>query len=308
MKSTTINNSNPLLIIPNITKQKISAANSVQPISAGLIVTIFLLAHRAQISASLPKMEKQSIQQLASAKWNARQFAKAPIVRSTIASIVVAETLMFEQNVWSNMTTDEAQNYAMNIYNDLLTSQITPGCRILPNNVINSNNIKSHRQALMAKYVGIWQATPIYEPNSIIKNITICNLNGNELGKQIISLHQNLQLEIDETFNSIIMDSKNQDSFAEALSACITEYLLSEDEELLFEDAITISSKDNLFPLERLISNVSRPLPIDNSYNEPINEELLSSPLFSYVAAQNESIKPNKKKAKPSPKRKPKAK
>jgi hypothetical protein len=292
-----------ILILPEITKQKVIAADNIFPISTGLIIISILLAHRAQISSTLTKLTKQEIQQLPSMKWNAKQIAKSPIVRKTIAQLVVAETLTHEIYKFTKTNIEEANKIIVQTVENLAQSTPKAGSKILPPRAINENNLTSHRMALMAKYIGIWQAKPLYDPNSILKNISPTFLNPDELGKLVVLMHENLQIPIEKKYSDVYNSSKEK-SHLEPLKSIVNEHLFEfneeendEDEKIIFDDAINFGTTNNITLIENIFPFISRPMPIESKFNEKIPEGLLNSPLFSYVANMNVKTAKEEKKS-----------
>lgn len=314
-----ISNTNPIVIVPDITKQKIKAAQEMNSMSIGLIITTVLIVHRAQLAAVLQKMEKQEIQQLPSIKWNAKQIAKADQVRLFMARLVVAETLNHELNTFKDLNINEAREKADSIAQELAATPPNPGIKILAPRAINANNLCSHRLALIARQVGTWQARPIYDPTSIVKNISITSLSGNDLGKLIVQMHQNLELDIDDTFDEAFKNSSSQEPHADALRAVIDEFLQSSDDEnkLVFNDAINLGSENNKVPIENLFPFLERTKPYENIEEVSLTPEQLTSPLFNHALNLNEKLVKEVRKTSPvinkkkepssSPKPKPKS-
>lgn len=295
-------NNKPFLIVPEVTKQLVVAANSISPISAGLITTIVLLVHRAQISAKLLNFKKQAVQQLPSIKWNAKQLAKAPIIRALIANLVTANTLNYELKFIRPLTVDEAQKHAQTRSEDLVDNSPSPGAKVLSPRAINEKNLKSHRHALMARNVGTWQARPIYDPTSVVKNVSPAILSANELGKLIVILHETFGIELDETFESILVKSEDPDRYKEAIRAVIDQHLntnaYAEDKEntIVFDDAIDFNSPDNKTPIESVFSFIQRPKPFLEVFEQSLSPELINSPLFNYALNINKELTQDVKK------------
>lgn len=310
------NNNKPILIIPNVNKQLIQAAEDIESTSVGIIILIILLAIRAQITSYLSQsqFDKQFIQQLASVKWNARLLAKLPIVRQLKACLSIAETSYFELSHLKNLGSEEQMEYIIDLAYELASSPPDPKAKTLNPRAINEYNIKSHRLALMSRYTGIWQAQPLFNPDSLIRNISIATLTPEELGKLILELHTTLEIKVEPSFSRAILKAKeenNPNPLTQALKTVVDEQFSEEIDgpKIIFEDAITLDTPNNLLPLETLFPFIVRTKANDSFLNEsPIPSELLKSPLLSYAANMNEKIKAEFKKTTPKPKRAAKSK
>jgi len=281
----------PMIIIPEITKQKAQAALSIGSLSIGITTLIFILTHRAQMAFSLPKMKKQDIQQLPSVKWNAKMIAKNYMIRLTIAKFIIAETLHYQLEKFTNLNEEEANELLIQTVEELATTIPKPGAKLLAPRAINEKNILSHRSALMAKYIGIFQAKPLYDPGSIIKNTSIVLLNPVELFKCIISLHESLQIPLNENLQAAL-DSGNDSNYSKALMTIINDTLFEqiEQEPICFDDGIDLNTEDNKFPLEEILPLVNRPKPEKLTPVTQIPKAFLTNPLFAYAVGANERI------------------
>lgn len=301
------NDKQSMIIIPEVTKQKTQAALSLGDMSIGITTLIFILTHRAQIAYSLQKMKKQDIQQLPSVKWNAKMIAKSYTIRTTIAKFIIAETLHHQLEKYTNLSEDEVNELLSQAVEELATATPKPGAKLLAPRAINENNILSHRLALMAKYIGIFQAKPLYDPSSIIKNTSIVLLNSVELSKCIIRLHESLQIPLNESLQKAL-DSGNDSQYRDALREIINDTLF-EQGPVCFDDGIDLTTEDNKFPLEEILPLVDRPKPEKLTPVTQIPIAFLTNPLFAYAVGENEKIaKENKIVKKPASKLKTAAK
>nr|YP_009144873.1 hypothetical protein [Euglenaria anabaena]AKJ83320.1 hypothetical protein [Euglenaria anabaena] len=322
MMNTNIKNERQMIIIPELNKQKVLAAEKIGSMSAGLTTLTFVLVHRAQISASLITLKKQDIQQLPSVKWNARLISKCPIIRRTIIKIVIAETINYELDEFVGLNPDQISNRLNETIDDLSQTVPTSGMRILPTRAINKTNLKSHRLAYIAKLVGIFQAKPLFEPGILIKNTSIILLSFEELAKLIIKMHENMQIPFDERIANALMTG-NETTLTEAIKEIINEEIFNNqvddiNNNIRFEDAIDLNTSDNKTMLEQMFP-ISRSKPTEINEKSPLPENYLTNPLFAYAVSINEkqisetkkvskTTNATSKSAKPSPKRKAPAK
>ena len=285
-------NTKTIVVVPEITKPKMLAAENINTNSAGLILLTFLLAHRAQISATLNQLQKQDIQRLESIKWNAKQIAKNPIIKSFAVRLVVAETINYEFNNISNFTKEQLEEVVETIVQDLENSSPNRDAKILNPRAINTSNLKNHRLAKLAQLNGIWQARPIFEPNTIIKNHPAAALGPDEFTNTIIDLHESFGINLDPKLQSLIVESGNKtESLKTVINDLFAESLQSGGTNLTFNDTIDFKSPNNLTPLEGFMPFISRPLPDTLLHNQgSLPNELLSNPLFSYGASINAAL------------------
>lgn len=282
----------PCLIIPQINKNQVLAAETIAPTSSGLIILTLLLIHRGQVRANLLEHEPKFIQQLPSIKWNAKQIAKNPVVKEFNARMIVAETIFYDMPKMRGMSQEKVTEYAENITNDLILSHPDPKAKILNSRALNDDNIMGHRKALMTRNTGVWQAQALFNPENIIKNTNLARLGIEEIGNLISELHNSLGIALDPVFTQAYNEAINigdKSPYINAIKATIQEYLVSTSDEfdkIVFEDAVNLDFKDNKTPLESLFPSLIRTKTNDLSGNtEPFAQELLESPLFSY--AQN---------------------
>lgn len=289
-------NNKPLIVIPEITKPKILAAEAINSTSGGLIILTLLLAQRAQISSSLPQYQKQDIQQLESIKWNAKQIAKTSIIRNFVVQLVLADTINYEMNKIKSLSKEEIDEYINYLAKDLVQSSPNRDAKILHPRAINQSNIKSHRLALIARYIGIWQARPIFEPYQIIKNHPAQALNAEQLSDIIFELHNTFDINLDSRLNELISSKLSKE---EALITFIKEYFKDnmQDEKIIFSDIVNFKSVNNITPIEKLMPFIERPIPDTLISGEDFfSTELLANPLFNYGNNVNNTInKENKR-------------
>lgn len=306
----------PHIIIPLVNRNQMMAADSITPASASLIILCILLAHRAQIRATLASNDPKFIQQLASVKWNAKQLAKSPIISELNSCLVIANTLHFELPNIRNLAHDEATEHVKCVTLDLIESSPDPKAKILNSRAINDDNIKFHRLALKARNIGAWQANPIFNYNEIIRNTQISKVTGEDLGQYITELHNTLNISIDPDFEDNYNDAVKENDptpYTTALKKVVDERFVSHNpeelKEIIFDDAINLNNSNNLVPIEELFPSIQRTKPKDfSALTEPLPEDLLKSPLFSYASSIVEKEIGEIKKAKPRAKRTPKAK
>lgn len=326
--TTNIYSSNPknvAIIIPDVTKSQIQAANTIWPVSKGMTALIVITATRAQISASLPHINKSNIQQLESVKWNAKQIAKSPLIRTFVASLVIAQTYHFEFEKIKDLSSEEMEEHAKNLVQELVDTPPSPGNKVLPPRAIKDHNLNSHRLGLMAQKIGNWQAKPLFDPTSIIRNTPITTLTPEILLKHIILLHEQLEIELDEVFlnENNSEDQDVEDGLTVIMKEAIYYKSESSDDQIYFSDPIRLNSVNNKFPLENITPYINRPVPIDDLPTEKLPESLMANKLIKYASMVNETqskeIIDNKRKfsnkqvpvqriSKPKPKAKPKAK
>jgi len=281
-----------LVVIPEINKPKMTAAESINGTSAGLILSALLLTHRAQISASLGQLQKQAIQQLESVKWNARQIARNPIVRSFIVKLVIAETINYDLSNFKNLPPEEVKQTIDIIVKDLDEASPSRDCKILTPRAINQSNIKSHRLACIAQLIGTWQARPIFEPLHIIKNHPASALGVEQFSEIIFDLHVSFGIPLDPRLEELVAQCNNKtDALRQFLKESFEQSLNIGLEPLIFNDTVDFKSPRNLTPIEDLMPFITRPLP-DSSFIEQdsLPNELLSSPLLNYGNIRNTAL------------------
>ncbi len=281
-----------MVVIPEINKPKMTAAESIDSTSAGLIMITLLLTQRAQISASLGQLQKQSIQQLESMKWNARQIARNPLIRSLMVKLVIAETINYDLINFKNLPPEEVKKTIDAIVQELDETSPSRDCKILTPRAINQSNIKSHRLACIAQIVGTWQARPIFEPSLIIKNHPAAALGVEQFSTIVFDLHDAFEIPLDPRLAELVATCDNR---TDALRQFIKESFEKGSNigvgPLIFNDTVDFKSPKNLTPIEDLMPFITRPLP-DSSFIEQdsLSSELLSSPLLNYGNIRNTAL------------------
>jgi hypothetical protein len=283
-----LSSKNISVIIPDVNKSLILAANSIIPISKGLSALVILISIRAQVSASLLYLDKSDIQKLESVKWNAKQIAKSPLIRSVAASLAIAQTYNLEFEKIRNMSPEEMNEHATNLVQELIDTPASPGNKILAPHAIKEHNLTSHRLGLMAQKIGNWQAKPLFDPSSIVRNLSISTLTPEALYQLIILLHEQLEIQpYDGLINSKV-DNHRIISLTNIMKESIYYNSVHLDEIIEFYDPIRINSEDNKTPLERILTFTERPFPIETISIEKLPDSLLTNPLVKYASKINE--------------------
>lgn len=280
----------PQVFIPVLTKSIAKAANSILPASCGMIILVYLLIWRAQFSiVAKSTIDTQSIQKSDTAKWLAKQIARNPHVRSFLCSLIIADTLNLEFRIFSERYNDLSQEEILSelssVNEKFTNSTPKPGVRILPVPAINSeDSLNTHRFGLLAQNIGILQARSIYEPNSLVKNVSISNMDLGSLANSLQDLHANLEIPVDPSFEEVLASPNRQEAFKIWLDKQLFEPL-SAYNKAEFYDGINIGTSDNKLPLEQsdLIIRTSIDKSLSDETSIPNSLKNSDSPLFNIL-------------------------
>lgn len=265
------------IIIPLLNKTKIQAAQSLDfdnTISDGLAILCYLLLLRAQISMTLRaiKINHEKIPQLDSSKWSAGAIARTSEIRKLTTLLAVTDTLPYIFNLSGETLTTAAnlKKTALDELNSIRVDKPAPGCRVLPSNILNKDNIRFHQFGLISQYIGKWQSMALHEPTLVVKDCSITTLDFGTYALIYLGLMENLELRINNCISTM-----------QQLETFIAEKLYSEP--ISFYDGVDLGTEDNKLPLERQFK-VDR----IGSQEKPkikISESDIDDPLIKLISA-----------------------
>lgn len=287
------------IFIPILDKQTLMVMEQMSPCFDQLLLLSFFMAHRSQISmATLGILNKEQLMQLDSSKWSAKQLANHPLLKNFYAKIAIAKTISFEMEVILKMTPEESKLHI----NSLVESMSDPAFRqpktgrIISPASLNKDNISAHRHGLVAQMVGIVQAKPIFEPSSIVKNVSISNLSFITFWEMHSIMVQALSVNpVDSTFaqedGSIPVQPSN-----EYMKLWLCKQLGWYDENMTmdnmpkftFNDTVILGNENNLLPLEEVL-HVERPFgSVEIKNPEILTEDQMKNPFLVLAAEQQQ--------------------
>lgn len=279
------------IFIPGINKNKIQGVlviDKSNTMAESLLILLYLLLMRAQLGAICTKkriISQDKIPRLESAKWAATLIAKNQLIFNFSTLVAVADTLLFTVTLNKiEVSVENIEVLAKDQWEDLKSSKLEPGCRILPSSLIKNENLKSHQQGLILQNIGKWQAISLYDPSTLIRGISLANLEIDNFVFAYKNLLENLGIPEKEKLIS-----------SEDIISFISQNLYGN--KVIFNDEIDLGLEDNKLPLEKPF-DLKRIPPLEiPKLNIPNNdtENPLLKLLISNIKQQKQEVKKGKK-------------
>jgi len=274
-------NINKKFIIPGVAKRDFSSWKESNAERTALIeTTVFLIAWRAQISATLSgQITTSEIQQLPTMRFIARQLSTNYQCKRLAATIAINRTLGFEAQELLSLATTKRPAYLQELVNTLALTKPPRGVKVLTNSQITETTLVTHRLGIMAQLYGLWQSKPLYDPTTVIKAFPASTVDPETLLELIQTLWKELigteaAQPTDASFSLVkeyiptsghIPPGEDAGEFILSSEGRRANGIASEFHTLTFNDGIVINSS-NLFLLEEHLNNgeipgLIRPIP-----------------------------------------------
>lgn len=271
---------------PGLTKKSIQLCDGIYPLYFPLLILTLLLAHRAQVSAaSSGILKKDKVLTLPSVKWNSKNIANLSCLKRFYAAISILDTLSYEQDSLESLSIEQSTKYLQGKIEELSQQKKPKNARLVPIRAISEKTVEAHRHGRVAQLIGLFQSKPVFEPSSVFPNTPIANLSVSQL---LASFNQTVdKLEIqrprnDSQWTNWIASSPNpEQAEVHALELLIQKELNIGTDPIIFDDAISFGSDNNLLPIEKPF-NMERPIssispPKDLSETQKLNPFLVAA-------------------------------
>jgi hypothetical protein len=270
--------------IPGITGKDLAQASIFTDLERPLIVTIFYLLWKVQLSTiTKDTMDAKAIQQMESQKYLSKQLATNKGCKILLSAVALSRSLGIELPTISKLSEKDIQKHLSVIHHKLVESPPPRGSKILSYNNLTPSNVETHRYGIMASISGLWQSKPVFDPKSILQGINAVLLDIESAHAITIQLFKDLEIPLNPVYESL-----------ETYTNLIIE--LISFEEIIFMDGIQISDKANRTPIEQKL-NVTRTIP--TTYDPIIipsteTNKILIAASLQYSQLSNPSTKTKK--------------